>query len=561
MFTDGPSGDELSYSHNSLAHQLMLKSVSYSEDPFAQLPWPQDERVPDTPSESPSTDTESRYLSFAATSQVLQVYDQSYQPCSIDIQAQLHGMFFLAESQWPGAIDGAAPQSELTCYRRNLFQITGHAVMPRDMHYVATKDGRRNRILELNLAVTATESVEGNPVKLVSVPWKTQSGIESPNIEEKSDREPVTIVLNGDHTPGAADSDACTTAFQWKRMQFRIATANNGRRKELQQHFNLHLKVLATIPGGEKLCIARSQSSAIIVRGRSPRNFAARKDIPLSNSSTSRKHVPSLIRTHGSSLSTTSTASIPNPESGLRDDTSQRHVLRAQSTTNEAEIDLNGWQQYPFSIPSQTMTPATFMDCPSPASQSAFDFHFAPHELIATNGVAPSVYYDSGDEATSAYISQQVANRSSRPPTSNPSPGSLEQGPRCYMGCPVPPVFVPEGSPSVSGPGTQFHHSHFQGSAPATLSCPRIPRTAVGRTRTRTTDVAHQTPTMPSSPQLTHESELIYQNFQDLCPNTDLCNMEHYQQRPILACQRAISSSGGQLYSRRKKRDYSEVDV
>lgn len=63
------------------------------------------------------------------------------------------------------------------------------------------------------------------------------------------------------------------------------ATANNGRRKELQQHFVLHLKVMATLANGSKSVLAESTTAPIVVRGRSPRNFQARKEIPLLGSS------------------------------------------------------------------------------------------------------------------------------------------------------------------------------------------------------------------------------------------------------------------------------------
>ena len=63
------------------------------------------------------------------------------------------------------------------------------------------------------------------------------------------------------------------------------STANNGRRKELQQHFVLHLKVVGTLANGTKVVLTESTTAPIVVRGRSPRNFQARKEIPLLGSS------------------------------------------------------------------------------------------------------------------------------------------------------------------------------------------------------------------------------------------------------------------------------------
>ena len=78
------------------------------------------------------------------------------------------------------------------------------------------------------------------------------------------------------------DSDYVNFPISWKRLQFRIATANNGRRKELQQHFVVRLKVVAILSNGAKVPVCEVHSGAIIVRGRSPRNFQSRKDMPIS---------------------------------------------------------------------------------------------------------------------------------------------------------------------------------------------------------------------------------------------------------------------------------------
>lgn len=63
------------------------------------------------------------------------------------------------------------------------------------------------------------------------------------------------------------------------------ATANNGRRKELQQHFVLHLKVSGTLSDNSKVVLTESTTAPVVVRGRSPRNFQARREIPLLGSS------------------------------------------------------------------------------------------------------------------------------------------------------------------------------------------------------------------------------------------------------------------------------------
>ena len=47
----------------------------------------------------------------------------------------------------------------------------------------------------------------------------------------------------------------------------------------------LHLKVMGTLANGSKVVLTEATTAPIVVRGRSPRNFQARKEIPLLGSS------------------------------------------------------------------------------------------------------------------------------------------------------------------------------------------------------------------------------------------------------------------------------------
>ena len=206
------------------------------------------------------------------------------------MNARLHGMFFMAD---PPSTPGIYPQvtPELTCYRRNLFQVTGSITLPRNLHYILTNDGNRIPIMALELCVSATESVEGSAVKLISVPWKTPANNAPAVPEDKTEKEPTSIPLDIMSNQDM-DADFATFPIAWKRLQFRVATANNGRRKELQQHFVARLKLVATLANGSKVPIVEARSAAIVVRGRSPRNFQQRKDLALGGDKSSVRKGP-----------------------------------------------------------------------------------------------------------------------------------------------------------------------------------------------------------------------------------------------------------------------------
>ena len=269
--------------------QLKRFSSTY-DDPFSDVVSafgnPMDPEHHD--SETPSIERDNKLLSFSMPAFDYALLDYSYRRTTISLSAQLHGMFFLAESPWASAGDAQPPPTELTCYRRNLFQITGEITLPRTLRHIMTEQGEQILILGQELVISATESTEGNPVKIISVPWKTPVNPNAPAVEEKVEKEPPSIPLDLMNVQ-ELDSDFASFPFQWKRLQFRIATANNGRRKELQQHFVVRLKVLATLSTGGKIPICGVQSGAIIVRGRSPRNFQSRKDLPLNGSGQIRK--------------------------------------------------------------------------------------------------------------------------------------------------------------------------------------------------------------------------------------------------------------------------------
>ena len=272
--------------------------------------------LPATSVPSSAVDRNDKLLGFSLPIYNFTLLDYSLRRASLSVSAQLHGMFFLAESPWTVSPDENAPPqqgAELTCYRRNIFQISGSVTLPRGLRYIMTDQGDRIPILAQELTVSATESVEGNLVKIISVPWKTpvnaseeqQQSSNNPKVE----REPPPIPLDTMMAGQDLDSDYATFPISWKRLQFRVATANNGRRKELQQHFVVRLNVIATLSTGDKIPICEVRSGPVIVRGRSPRNFQSRKDLPLSGSAvSSRKNMISTSKIKAGVKRTNTTA-------------------------------------------------------------------------------------------------------------------------------------------------------------------------------------------------------------------------------------------------------------
>lgn len=196
--------------------------------------------------------------------------------------AELYGMFFVAEDVFGGENTGRP--LELTCYRRNLWQCSGQITLPRNITNCVDEQGQQLPVIDVTASITAIESIEGKATEIISIPWKSSNpalGTNGAGEEAKVAGAPPNVPL--DLSGGQElDGNRVSVPVSWKRLQFKHATANNGRRKGLQQHYVVQINLLAKTKSGDYIKIAEVQSGPVIVRGRSPRNFDSRKDVPLS---------------------------------------------------------------------------------------------------------------------------------------------------------------------------------------------------------------------------------------------------------------------------------------
>ncbi len=219
-----------------------------------------------------------KLLGFGTSIHRTPVLDQSGQTWP-RMSAELNGMFCVAEDVFEG--DSAGRPLELTCYRRNLFQISGTITLSRTVSHVLLDQTRRVPIYDLVATLSATESIEGKSTDIIAVPWKTGSSNGS-GAEEKTGAAPADVPI--DLTSNQeTDPMFVSIPIAWGRLQFKYATANNGRRKGLQQHYRIQITLMAKSgEDGQLIKLAEIQSNPIVVRGRSPKNFDSSKDVPLS---------------------------------------------------------------------------------------------------------------------------------------------------------------------------------------------------------------------------------------------------------------------------------------
>ncbi|KAF8862770.1 p53-like transcription factor, partial [Acephala macrosclerotiorum] len=265
--------------------------VQYDELPSlysSQLPSKRAFRGEDLPKAAKATNQDHQLASFSQLPEKHTILDSQGRVQHVELAAQIHGMFFISELETPSE-ESLLVQSYLICYRRNLFQISGSVTAPNRKLFITD----RVPIISMEVTIGATESVNGHIVKLIVIPWKTPP----PNASEiptGQKQEPAPIPLLPFNEGPNVNNDFTTFPIAYERLQFRIATANNGRRRELQQYFTLQLNVVGTLTNGTKVNLCETSTVPIVVRGRSPRNFQAKKETPLPGSSSSRGQPPEL---------------------------------------------------------------------------------------------------------------------------------------------------------------------------------------------------------------------------------------------------------------------------
>jgi hypothetical protein len=162
-----------------------------------------------------------KLLSFKRAQDKYTIVDQHGRMHQLELSAQLHGMFFLSEMP-SSTVDGTILQPELTCYRRNLFQISGSLITPRGQLSVVTDSGETVPVSNMEVTISAIESVDGNPVRLIVIPWKTPPP-NSPEISQSPDQEPPSLPLIPFQDDGTdSEGDYAVYPIGWRRLQFRM---------------------------------------------------------------------------------------------------------------------------------------------------------------------------------------------------------------------------------------------------------------------------------------------------------------------------------------------------
>ncbi|CAO3619830.1 unnamed protein product [Mucor hiemalis] len=169
--------------------------------------------------------------------------------------------FFLAEDDW-------------TCYRRNYFQVSGSfslegvGILYEGQDFpclVKDPHGQLEEIHCFMLGVTARLSDCDKTIQLIQHTPKRDKG-------PQTTPSPKPIRPGGNIGFSAVGSSQSIVTFE--RLQFKTATANNGKRRAAQQYYVIIVELLAKLRNGNTVPVATTKSAALVVRGRSPGHYA-----------------------------------------------------------------------------------------------------------------------------------------------------------------------------------------------------------------------------------------------------------------------------------------------
>ncbi|KAI8333261.1 hypothetical protein EDC96DRAFT_428341, partial [Choanephora cucurbitarum] len=195
---------------------------------------------------------------------------QHYDLCSLDqtnnFQAHLYAKmdrgFFRADQDW-------------TCYRRNYFQVssvfeiqgTNYELRGPEVPCLLRKPDTQEwlQVEYFSIGISARIASNDKKIEIVQHTPKRDKG---PQIIP----EPRLVRAGGNLHLASVGANHNIVTFE--RLQFKTATANNGKRRAAQQYYEIVIDLYANFSNQPPLCVASCSSAPLVVRGRSPGHYA-----------------------------------------------------------------------------------------------------------------------------------------------------------------------------------------------------------------------------------------------------------------------------------------------
>lgn len=224
--------------------------------------------------------------------------------------------FFRAEQDW-------------TCYRRNYFQVSAtfdvHGINyilqgPEVPCLIRTENQEIHQVDFFSIGVSARVTGSDKRIELVQHTPKRDKG-------PQMIPEPRVVSAGGNLHLASVGANHNIVTFE--RMQFKTATANNGKRRAAQQYYEIVVDLCANTATGKQFKVASCTSSPLVVRGRSPGHYADSHTRYRSMDAGTPSSMPSSFGAIGQGASSGSTTGSANPTPTSAG--GEEHYLHSQS--------------------------------------------------------------------------------------------------------------------------------------------------------------------------------------------------------------------------------------
>ncbi|KAG4428661.1 hypothetical protein IFR05_015856 [Cadophora sp. M221] len=188
--------------------------------------------------------------------------------------------FFMADNDW-------------TCYRRNYFSLncsyTLTPTIPNGAMYLVQHNGPGPQVNGFAMSIAAVvDGRDGKSIELVQhTPKRDKGPQEKPARIALAPRPPASHGMYGDSSMGSRGSIYDSPGYSqnpnqpaveatFERIQFKNATANNGKRRAAQQYYHLLVELFVDVGNQHPerwVKIASRMSAPMVVRGRSPGHY------------------------------------------------------------------------------------------------------------------------------------------------------------------------------------------------------------------------------------------------------------------------------------------------
>lgn len=236
----------------------------------------------------------------------------------MDLRARIDRGFFLADNDW-------------TCYRRNYFQLStaftlqgiGVIYDGQSLPCWVKKQQQQREVKknhgddEGNEEQQLLHAVERFMVGISSHVANSDKAVELVEYSPKRDKGPTSTPQPRPLTPGGnltlSSVNGTPSIATFERIQFKSATANNGKRRAAQQYYVVSVNLYAQLNTGELISVASIDSTPVVVRGRSPGHYADGAAAAAATTAVTATTATTATPTTVQAVVTTTTTTTPTP--------------------------------------------------------------------------------------------------------------------------------------------------------------------------------------------------------------------------------------------------------